>query len=145
MFQFNRTLVLPGKNAALLFLLIVGAAALSGCAGGMLKGSAADRATVYIFRSPGAMPGDYPTPVLVDGKQIGRLVSNGYLMVRLDVGEHVISSPAKNKPQLSIYAAKGLTYYVSQEVIPAHPPFILINRVKESIGQPYVAHGHRIY
>lgn len=142
MLQLSRIIFSRGRVAT--FGLLVFISILSGCSVGPLK-SAAETATVYIFRSPGAMPGEYPTPILIDGKSVGNLVSNGYFRVRLKVGPHTISSPAKNKPELSIYAAKGLTYYVSQEVITGHPPFVLINRVKESIGQAYVEHGRRIY
>lgn len=123
------------------------AATLAGCAQGPFKGLMGkdDRARVYIYRAPGAAAGEFPTAIMIDGKSIGSLVNNGYFMVRLETGEHVISSPAKNKAELSLYAAKDITYYISQEVIPTHPPFILINRVKESLGKLYVERGNRLY
>ena len=129
------------------FIAMLLATTLTGCAEGPFKGLMGkdDRASVYIYRAPGAAAGEYPTSLMIDGKQIGSLVNNGYFLVRLGSGEHVISSPAKNKAELSLYAAKGITYYVSQEVIPSHPPFILLNRVKESLGKLYVARGNRLY
>ena len=126
---------------------LLAVATLGGCSQGPLKKQVNKDAwaKVYIYRAPGAAAGQYPTSLLIDGKQVGTLVNNGYLMVRLQHGEHVISSPARNKAELSLYAADGLTYYVSQEVIPSHPPIILINRVKEAIGKLYVERGQRLY
>lgn len=126
------------------------ATVLSGCAGNIFKGLGGaerqeSRATVYIYRQPGGIQGAYPKTVFVDGKSIGLLVANGYFKIYLEPGAHLISTPAANKAELRLRVAGNVDYYVSQEVIPAHPPFILINRVKESIGKPYVAHGHRLY
>ncbi|MBI1175036.1 MAG: hypothetical protein GC139_07190 [Sideroxydans sp.] len=130
------------KNLRPVFLML--ALTLSGCAGGPFK--AADKqATVYIYRSPGGVPGPYPKTLFIDGKAVGSLVSDGYFRVQLDQGEHVFATPAANKAELTLYLAKGVTYYVSQEIIPARPPFVLINRVKESIGKPYIAQGRRLY
>lgn len=130
-----------------LIAVLLAVTALSGCGQGPVKNLMGkdERAKVYIYRAPGAAAGEYPTPLMIDGRQIGTLVNNGYFMVRLKSGEHEISSPARNKAELKIYAADGLTYYVSQEVIPSRPPIILINRVKEAIGKLYVARGKRLY
>jgi Protein of unknown function (DUF2846) len=123
------------------------AVALGGCAAGPFKGflNSGNQATVYIFRSPGGIPGAYPKMVLVDGKPIGQLISNGYFVVRLAPGKHVISTPAANKAELTLHAMKGADYYVSQEIIPANPPYILLNRVGEEFGKRYVEQGTRLY
>ena len=128
-------------------LAAVVAAGLGGCAGGPFRGlsNSANQGTIYIFRAPGGMPGDYPKPVFVDGKVLGPLVRNGYFMVQLKPGEHRISTPAANNPELKLHVAKGADYYVSQEIIPANPPFVLLNRVGEKFGKSYVEHSRRLY
>ena len=125
-----------------LFLVVLG-----GCAGGpfQIGGDAGAEATLYIFRAPGGMPGRYPKEVLIDGKSLGSLVNGGYFRVRLSPGNHVISTPSANKAKLELRAEKGASYYISQEVIPANPPYILINRVGEKFGKPYVEHSRRLY
>ena len=128
-------------------LAAVVAAGLGGCAGGPFKdlSTSASQGTVYILRAPGGMPGDYPKPVFIDGKVLGPLVRNSYFMVRLAPGEHRISTPAANKPELELHVVKGADYYISQEIIPANPPFILLNRVGEKFGKSYVEHSRRLY
>ena len=130
-------------RAALGLLL---AAALGGCAGGPFKsGVAANAGTVYIIRAPGGIPGPYPKEVDVDGKPLGTLVSGGYFVVKLAPGKHRISTPAANKAEVELRVAPGASYYVSQEVIPAHPPAILLNRIGEKFGKRYLKYSRRIY
>jgi hypothetical protein len=131
-----------GRAGRLVAALLL--AALGACAHGPLR-APAESATVYIYRSPGGLPGPYPKTVFIDGKSLGLLVGNGYFKVQLAPGEHVISTPAANKAQLTLRVVKGVDYYVSQEIIPAHPPYILLNRVRQAIGKPYVERGHRLY
>jgi Protein of unknown function (DUF2846) len=123
------------------------ASMLGGCAGGPFRGFAGsgEEATLYIFRAPGGIPGLYPKEILVDGKPLGSLVNGGYFRVQLTPGEHVVSTPSANKAELSLRAAKGADYYISQEVIPANPPYILLNRVGEKFGKPYIEHSRRLY
>jgi hypothetical protein len=123
-------------------MAMVAAAALAGCATGSL-GASRDMATVYIFRLPGGPPGVYK-PILVDGKSLGSLDTGGYFMVRLAPGMHVITSPSANQKKLKLEVVKGADYYVSQEIIPANPPFVLLNRVGEKFGKPYVERSRRV-
>jgi|GEM_PF-4931363 len=118
-------------------------AGLAGCATSLSDGSR-DAATVYIFRLPGAPPGVYK-PILIDGISLGSLDDGGYFMVRLSPGMHIITSPSANQKKLKLEVAKGADYYVSQEIIPANPPFVLLNRVGEKFGKPYVEHSRRVY
>ena len=127
----------------LTILAMVAIAGLAGCATN-LSGSSRDAATVYIFRLPGGPPGVY-RPILVDGKSLGSLDNGGYFMVRLAPGKHVISSPSANRKELELHVVKDADYYVSQEIIPANPPFVLLNRVGEKFGKPYVEHSRRVY
>jgi hypothetical protein len=122
------------------------AAALGGCAGGPFRGlsNSEGAATPYIFRAPGGIPGLYPKKILIDGKPLGSLVNGGYFRVRLRPGEHVISTPSANKVELKLRAVKDVDYYISQEIIPANPPYVLLNRVGEKFGKPYVAHIRRL-
>ena len=124
-------------------LAMVAVAGLAGCATS-LSGGPSDAATVYIFRLPGGVPGLYK-PILVDGKSLGSLDSGGYFKVRLAPGRHVITSPSANQKKLELVVVKGADYYVSQEIIPANPPFVLLNRVGEKFGKPYVEHSRRVY
>lgn len=136
------------KSGVLVWMVGTAVVGLSGCAQGPFRGAlgnAGNKATVYIYRSPGGVTGAYPKTIFIDGKSIGLLVGNGYFRVQLEPGDHLISTPAANKAKLTLHAAKGVSYYVSQEIIPAHPPYILLNRVKEAIGKPYVAQGRRLY
>ena len=126
------------------FVLLLLLAALGGCAGVDGFTHSANQGTVYIFRLPGGPPGVYQ-PVLVDGKSIGSLDNGGYFMLRLAPGMHVISSSAPNIKKLELEVAKGADYYVSQEIIPARPPFVLFNRVGEKFGKSYVEHSRRVY
>jgi hypothetical protein len=131
----------PPLIRALVLLLVI---ALGGCAAISGLGHSADRGTIYIFRMPGGVPGVYK-PILVDGKSLGSLDEGGYFMVRLTPGAHRISSPSANKAELELHVVKGADYYVSQEIIPANPPFVLFNRVGEKFGKPYVEHSRRVY
>lgn len=128
-------------------LAVVAVTGLGGCAGGPFRDlpNSANLGTVYIFRAPGGIPGDYPKPVFVDGKVLGPLVRNGYFMVQLKPGEHRISTPAANRPELKLRVEKGANYYISQEIIPANPPFVLLDRVGEKFGKPSVEHSRRLY
>jgi len=134
-------------NTLALGLAVVAVAGLAGCASGPFKNlsNSENQGTVYIFRAPGGIPGDYPKPVFVDGKVLGPLVRNSYFMLRLAPGEHRISTPAANKPELKLRVEKGADYYISQEIIPANPPFVLLNRVGEKFGKSYVEHSRRLY
>jgi Protein of unknown function (DUF2846) len=124
-------------------LVMVIAAGLAGCATNPFWG-ARDAATVYIFRLPGGVPGVYK-PILVDGKSLGSLDYGGYFMIRLAPGKHLITSPSANQKKLELEVVKGADYYVSQEIIPANPPFVLLNRVGEKFGKPYVERSRRVY
>jgi hypothetical protein len=136
----HRMRSLRNFSAVLTMAVVV---ALTGCATSP-SGDSREMATVYIFRLPGGVPGVY-LPIMLDGKSLGSLDSGSYFRLRLVPGKHVISSSSANSKRLELHVVKGADYYVSQEIIPARPPFVLLNRVGEKFGKPYVEHSRRVY
>lgn len=115
---------------------------LAGCATGI---GGANRAVIYIYREAGGVNNPYPKAVLVDGLKAGELTANGYLVVAVKPGEHVVSSPAANPASVTLIVEKGKTYYVSQEIIPTLPIFhVLLNRVSEAQGRQRVVQARRV-
>ncbi len=119
---------------------------LSGCAAWRSGAVSPGMATIYIYREAGGASGLYSKPVMIDDRLVGKLSGNGYLVVAVKPGEHVISSPAANPASLRLVAEPGKTYYVSQEIIATVPSFhVLLNRVGEERGKQSVARARRLY
>jgi hypothetical protein len=71
-----------------------------------------DVAGLYIFNTSGwtLIPEDQP--VLDNGKDMVSLPRNTYAKIMIAAGEHTLGFPERQKPNLTLDAAKGETYYV---------------------------------
>lgn len=99
-------------------------------------------ASLIIYREAKGVTESYPRTIFVDGRSLGQLVGNTYFILKVNPGQHVISSPETNVSVVSVNAESGGTYYISQEVIPSlKAPFILLNKVDEVTGKQSVAKG----
>ncbi|MEW6562650.1 MAG: DUF2846 domain-containing protein [Pseudomonadota bacterium] len=104
-----------------------------------------DKAVIYIYRELGGVDTPTPTPISLDDKPLGNLVTYGYFRVVVSPGDHVISSPSWSTTPLTLHTAKGKTYYVSQELIPRQPkPIVLLNWVDENTGKRGIGRGSQI-
>ena len=106
--------------------IIVGLAALSGCASVPMASDAADGAAktfsvrpgfsnIYVYRNQ-SFGSAVAMTVAVDGVVVGTTAADTYVVVEVRPGAHTVQSKSEDESSIRITAGPGQNYFVYQEV-----------------------------
>lgn len=73
-----------------------------------------DKAKIYVIRNSPSNPLS-PSPVFIDGEEVGVNMGMTYLEKEVDAGSHTISGGSNES--ITVTVAAGETYYVQQKVV----------------------------
>ncbi len=73
------------------------------------------RASIYVYRNESMGP-TFNHAVALDGKPLGELAANTYLLLSLHPGRHTLASPTQPDTPLTIETEGGKNYFVWLEV-----------------------------
>jgi len=91
---------------------------------------AADRAAVYVYRSPGLVGGALSPNVAANGVPLADLPSGGYFVYHAAPGEVELSARTEAKTSVTLDAKAGQVYYVKGSigvgVFVGHPHLVIV-------------------
>lgn len=123
------------SRAQMLFSLLIVSFAVSGCAtlGPAYTPDTAvqkDKATVYVYRSPGFVGGALSPTVNANGVALEDLPAGGYFVYHAAPGEVELSAKTEAKTSVTLDAKAGQVYYVKGSigvgVFVGHPHLVLV-------------------
>jgi hypothetical protein len=90
-----------------------------------------DKATVYVYRSPGFAGSAISYKVAVNGVDVSSLPTGGYFVYYATPGENEFSAKTEAKTSVTIDAKRGETYYVKgtmgMGVFVGHPHLVQVD------------------
>jgi Protein of unknown function (DUF2846) len=132
-------------RAQMIFPLLILSLAVSGCA---TLGSAytpepaaqTDKATVYVYRSPGFVGGALSPTINANGVPLQDLPAGGYFVYHAAPGELEFSAKTEARTSVTVDAKAGQVYYVKGSigvgVLVGHPHLVL---VANDVGEREIA------